>query len=262
MNASMPSRTRARPNSKLCGPGRGVAGVAGRRSKAPSAAPWSRWDSGRDRSTGRGAARGPPTTASSVMPVRCSASAASTRALRRAPGRSRATRLTTASISRPVSPIPSTARRAGVVLRDLVRPEQRRGRRRPAAATGGAGRAPSSRARAAPAGRASRRRAVRRGHLAEHRVEHDVEQLGLAGHVGVERHRADAEPLGDPPHRQRAPGPRRRRARSRPRTIRSTLRPGLGPRVGRFARPPQQRQAARRVAAAAVLGRHVSPSRL
>ena len=50
--------------------------------------------------------------------------------------------------------------------------------------------------------RASRPSALRRI-LAVDGVEHQLEQLGLAGDVAVERHRADAEAFGDPPHRRR-----------------------------------------------------------
>ncbi len=52
-------------------------------------------------------------------------------------------------------------------------------------------------------GRASCPSGASAGVLAVDRVEHQVEQLGLAGHVAVERHRADAETLGDPAHRRR-----------------------------------------------------------
>ncbi|MEJ7771726.1 MAG: hypothetical protein WKF51_07475 [Geodermatophilaceae bacterium] len=41
------------------------------------------------------------------------------------------------------------------------------------------------------------------GWLAGHRIEHEIEQFGLARDVPVERHRADAELVGDPPHRHR-----------------------------------------------------------
>ena len=44
---------------------------------------------------------------------------------------------------------------------------------------------------------------VRQGALAVGPVDHQLEQLGPAGHVGVERHRADPEVLGQTAHGQR-----------------------------------------------------------
>jgi hypothetical protein len=38
--------------------------------------------------------------------------------------------------------------------------------------------------------------------LAEHRVDHGVEEVLLAPDVVVQRHRLDLEPLGQGPHRQ------------------------------------------------------------
>lgn len=35
------------------------------------------------------------------------------------------------------------------------------------------------------------------GHLAQRRIQHDVHELGLAGHVRVEGHRADPQPVGE-----------------------------------------------------------------
>ena len=70
----------------------------------------------------------------------------------------------------------------------------------PAASTGADDTAPSYRARSAltrpsiPALHPGFR------HLAQHRVQHDVDELRLAGHVGVEGHRADPQPVGDAPH--------------------------------------------------------------
>ena len=47
---------------------------------------------------------------------------------------------------------------------------------------------------------------VRQGELdlAEHEIDHAVENLVLAGHVVVERHRLDVQPVREPAHRQRA----------------------------------------------------------
>ena len=41
------------------------------------------------------------------------------------------------------------------------------------------------------------------GHARVGGVEHKVQQLGLAGHVGIQRHRHHAERLGHPAHRHR-----------------------------------------------------------
>ena len=43
----------------------------------------------------------------------------------------------------------------------------------------------------------------RQRHLARDLVEHQVDEFGLAGHVGVDRHRLEPQSLGDAAHRDR-----------------------------------------------------------
>ena len=50
--------------------------------------------------------------------------------------------------------------------------------------------------------------------LGHQRVDHQVKQMVLVGHVPVQRHRARLEYLGDPPHAHRVRRPRRPRSRS------------------------------------------------
>ena len=74
------------------------------------------------------------------------------------------------------------------------------------------------------------------------RVEHQVEQLGLARDVAVQRHRADAETLGDPPHRRRVE-PSASASAIAAATICSTVRPGFGPRSPRSLAAPEELEA-------------------
>ena len=67
-------------------------------------------------------------------------------------------------------------------------------------------------------------------------VEHEVEQLSLARHVGVQRHRPDAEALGDSSHRDRVEALGVGQV-DRGRTIASRSVPCFGPRVPRGVRP-------------------------
>jgi hypothetical protein len=87
-------------------------------------------------------------------------------------------------------------------------------------------------------------------------VEHQVQQLGLARDVRVQRHRADAEPLGDLAHRERRQtflaGERDRRLDDLV-EVEALLRAA----PGRLLDPPQQLEAAHGIATAAEFG-HVS----
>jgi hypothetical protein len=99
--------------------------------------------------------------------------------------------------------------------------------------------------------------------LAEHLVDHQVEQFLLGRHVGVERHRADAEFLGDAVHRgggqallvgQRDTGVDHRvQVEPRPPSERGFVRLRLLAMVA-----PQQRESPVRRTATAVLHRHVA----
>ncbi len=94
------------------------------------------------------------------------------------------------------------------------------------------------------------------------RVEHHIEQLGLAGNIRVERHRADFQPLGHAPHRQRrqALGVGDLDGRTHD-LIHADAWLGAAGRAPLHA--PEQLHAALRVASATVLGRHLSaPSAL
>ena len=120
------------------------------------------------------------------------------RALRRSSRRARSPRSSPAASARCRRPRPGRRRsRRGCSGRAAGA-----GRPRPGASTDGAGSGRGCGGRAIRAARASRRRRRLRV-LGVDGVEHQLEQLGLAGDVAVERHRADAEPLRDPPHRRR-----------------------------------------------------------
>ena len=54
------------------------------------------------------------------------------------------------------------------------------------------------------------------GSRTRHRLHHEPEELVLVGDVVVERHHLEAEPLGQPPHRQGLNADSRQRARHRP----------------------------------------------
>ena len=77
---------------------------------------------------------------------------------------------------------------------------------------------------------AARRR--RAAVLGVHLVDHQLDQLGASGHVGVERHRADAQLLRRPCAWTGARGLRRRRSTMPASTISARLVRGFGPRAG------------------------------
>ena len=81
-------------------------------------------------------------------------------------------------------------------------------------------------------------------------VEHEVEQLGLAGDVGVERHRRDADEPSPPGAWSPRPGLRRRRGRWRRRRPRRRSGPAAARAADGRRQAPQQAQSAGRVAGA------------
>jgi len=104
------------------------------------------------------------------------------------------------------------------------------------------------------------RRGVQRRELPERAVDHEVQQLGLGRDVGVEGHRADAEVGGEAAHRER---PEALGVRERDRGVHHAVdgEPGLGTAAagGRLHQPPQQGQAAGRVAGAGDLRHDAHP---
>lgn len=98
------------------------------------------------------------------------------------------------------------------------------------------------------------------GHLAVDRVEHQVEQFRLAGHIGVQRHRHHPEELGDLAHRDssQAVGVREvDRGRDDPLDTQTLARAAPGVR-GVSGLAPKQLEGASGVAGAAALSGHGS----
>jgi hypothetical protein len=89
----------------------------------------------------------------------------------------------------------------------------------------------------------------------DHLVEHQVEQLALAGDVAVERHGPHAELGGDPAHgERREPLPIGERDGGGDDALQRQ--PRLRPATGRLPALPQELEAAADVAASAVCRRH------
>ena len=173
-----------------------------RRRRRPPIRPGRRSGSGRRRRPPPGAARWPPTTR--CRSCRCCLSAWAASTERRAvPSTCPRTSVSTESISTSVRPMPSTARSSRSYFADHVGPQRRSARR---------GDLQHPRVPMVELPVLLRHqlqllpptpvRRLRADVLAHRRVEHQVDELGLARHVGVERHGADTEPLGDAPHGQ------------------------------------------------------------
>ena len=165
----------------------------------------------------------------------------------------------TATCSCPPSPVSVEGGDGDVHAAQGVRAEQRAGSGRPAAATGGWCRASTGRGPASPWPPASRRRGRSSSPGALTRSSIRSSSSSLPGHVAVERHRADAELLADPAHRDGVEplgvGDRDGRVDDRVEAQLRLRAAGLAAEV----ELPHQGEAAADVAAAAVLVRHGPP---